>query len=196
MHRIHKKKCYELRNPNKEDDLSCSHCDGIFKSKDDLQHHTLRVHEFGESFRIYPCEDCCFRGQDMKELEDHVSAHHQTQMDESLTLEELGIPPLPLIMPRKKQVISLDTSLESSYDNEYQPNRDELSDEESESDDFCPENIEKNKKRKVHTNSTQNKRQKVVKSAKKVPTSDFSCEICNAKLARKDSLQRHKRLKH
>ena len=54
MHRIHKKKCYELRNPNKEDDLSCSHCDGIFKSKDDLQHHTLRVHEFRESFRIYP----------------------------------------------------------------------------------------------------------------------------------------------
>ena len=30
----------------------------------------------------------------------------------------------------------------------------------------------------------------------KPPISDFSCEICGAKLSRKDSLQRHKRLKH
>ena len=34
------------------------------------------------------------------------------------------------------------------------------------------------------------------KGANKAPISDFSCEICGAKLSRKDSLQRHKRVKH
>ena len=69
MHRIHKdaKKC--------NIDVStytCDQCKRIFKHEDDMNSHKMRVHEFGESFLIYPCEHCCFRGGDLRELENHI----------------------------------------------------------------------------------------------------------------------------
>ena len=48
----------------------CSQCGKILENELDLENHKERVHENGE--QLYPCEECGFRGSDMKEIKDHI----------------------------------------------------------------------------------------------------------------------------
>ena len=53
-----------------------------------MNYHAERVHEYGETCVLYPCEECGFSGQDMKSLKDHTaSVHNNTSKVSSLTSE-------------------------------------------------------------------------------------------------------------
>ena len=40
---------------------TCKQCGKIFENKLDLPNHIERVHEYGENFEIYPCEECGYK---------------------------------------------------------------------------------------------------------------------------------------
>ena len=50
---------------------TCSVCGGKFATKEDMQYHAERVHEYGEMLTLYFCEECGFPGQDLVALETH-----------------------------------------------------------------------------------------------------------------------------
>ena len=45
--------------------VACNECDGRFQNEKDLLHHKERVHTYGETCTIYPCEECGFQGTDV-----------------------------------------------------------------------------------------------------------------------------------
>ena len=51
---------------------TCKQCDKIFENELDLANHEKRVHEYVETFELYPCEECCFRGTDLVEIKSHI----------------------------------------------------------------------------------------------------------------------------
>ena len=52
-----------------------------------MNYHAERIHEYGETCELYPCEECGFSGQDMKSVKDHnVSVHNNSKVS-SLTSE-------------------------------------------------------------------------------------------------------------
>ena len=67
---------------------TCTICRKEFKNEWDLKHHTLRVHEYGETCLIYPCEECGFIGDDITSLDSHVKDHH-SELQNSKDDEEL-----------------------------------------------------------------------------------------------------------
>ena len=42
--------------------VACSEYDGQFENEMDLLHHQERVHIYGETCAMYPCEECGFQG--------------------------------------------------------------------------------------------------------------------------------------
>ena len=48
--------------------VNCSECDKKFENKADMGHHLVRVHEYGESCFMYPCENCGFIADDVLSL--------------------------------------------------------------------------------------------------------------------------------
>ena len=58
-----------------------------------------RVHEYGEQFALYPCEECGFRGTDVRELKNHINEEHTA--DSSNSLQSLGIYQLPVVSKRR-----------------------------------------------------------------------------------------------
>ena len=54
----------------------CTECDGKFDNEMDMKYHKQRVHEFGETCSMYPCEECGFQGTDKIQLKTHVEEHH------------------------------------------------------------------------------------------------------------------------
>ena len=81
----------------------CSIFGKLFKNEIDVTNHKVREHLYGEIFYLYPCEECDFRGRDIKEIKDHVNKHHNCiqQSSDNMELEELGNEKLPTIMKRK-----------------------------------------------------------------------------------------------
>ena len=103
---------------------TCKQCGKVFENELDLANHEKRVHEYGETFALYPCEECGYRGTDLKEINTHIEEAHRgesllseteaSSLDGSLdgsllseteasSLEELGIKKLPEITQRRKQ---------------------------------------------------------------------------------------------
>ena len=65
--------------------VKCTQCDKKFENEADMNHHLERVHEYGESCLIYPCEYCGFRGADIQSIKDHVDQEHDS-VNESTSL--------------------------------------------------------------------------------------------------------------
>ena len=75
----------------------------IFENELDLSNHIERVHVHGDTFAIYPCEECGFRGTDLQEIRIHISETHRndsTLSNEANSLRDLGIESLPMITQR------------------------------------------------------------------------------------------------
>ena len=48
-----------------------------FYNETDYEIHRSRVYDFGVYFNIYPCEDCGFRAEDVKESLEHTENHRE-----------------------------------------------------------------------------------------------------------------------
>ena len=139
-----------------------------------MKHHKERVHEYGETCNIYPCEDCGFQGQDIRSLKQHISESH----DETC-LEQLGIKQLPYYSKRIKQNFN---GLSIDKDGSFEV-------EESEEEYEMEETIVNNSRKRRVTERLQTKKRPKVSQIKE--KTKFICDICNASLSRKDSLTRH-----
>ena len=58
--------------------MSCTACDKTFENETDMKYHLERVHEYGESFHMYPCDKCVFSVGDVLALKAHVDEHHSS----------------------------------------------------------------------------------------------------------------------
>ena len=77
--------------------VQCKECQKKFETDIDVKAHFERFHEFGESFRIYPCELCGFSGDDVPSIKNHMEEHNR-----DVSLELLRIIQLPEITNRRK----------------------------------------------------------------------------------------------
>ena len=55
--------------------VPCKLCDKVFYNETDSENHRSRVHDFGEYFNLYPCDECGFRAGDVKESLEHRKNH-------------------------------------------------------------------------------------------------------------------------
>ena len=55
-----------------KENIKCTECDKVFYNESDAKHHNTRVHEYGESCNLYPCELCGFAGGDVNDIEEHI----------------------------------------------------------------------------------------------------------------------------
>ena len=99
---------------------TCKQCGKWFENELDVLNHVERVHEYGELFQLYPCEECGMRASDLLELRNHLEEGHQNDSEEisedetsefetsedETSLEALGITQLPIISKRRKQNFS------------------------------------------------------------------------------------------
>ena len=84
--------------------VPCNQCGKIFENELDAANHEIRVHDYGETFDLYPCGECGFRGTDVNEIRNHIKERHTNESNvECDTLEELGIFKLPEVSKRIKQ---------------------------------------------------------------------------------------------
>ena len=61
-----------------------------------------RVHEYGELFQLYPCEECGMRASDLNELRKHIAEAHSDE----ISMESIGIEQLPTVTKQRKQNFS------------------------------------------------------------------------------------------
>jgi uncharacterized C2H2 Zn-finger protein len=55
--------------------FECKECTKVFYNNSDVDIHTSRVHRYGEYCTMYPCEECGFRGDDVRDIEEHRQNH-------------------------------------------------------------------------------------------------------------------------
>ena len=163
-----------------------------------MKHHTLRVHEYGETCLIYPCEECGFIGDDVTSLDSHVKDHHSDQQnskdDEELLAEDSDedtfttLSKISVQKRIKQNLANIIFDEDSDDDNEYSPTIEEK-------EEFEALNIatKQQRKRKNETDLPQPK--KKTKPLPKVDTS-LSCELSQITYSRKDNLKRHVLKKH
>ena len=65
---------------------TCKKCDNIFENELDLANHEQRVHEYGETLELYPCEECGFRGTDLVAIKSHIVEVHRGESNASLSI--------------------------------------------------------------------------------------------------------------
>ena len=73
--------------------IDCAICEKKFENELDVQNHMERVHEYGESFLLYPCDQCGFRAGDVRELDQHKCEHDFAQNTELLLSEDSDAAP-------------------------------------------------------------------------------------------------------
>ena len=56
--------------------VSCTECELKFENEGDMRHHVIRVHEYGESCLLYPCDECGYSAGDVHSLKDHKLNEH------------------------------------------------------------------------------------------------------------------------
>ena len=175
--------------------VTCPTCGMKFQTDEDMNHHQVWVHVYGETCNMYPCEDCGYQGQDIVSLQNHISEAHSniSEAEQSNNLEDLGIVQLPVYSKRIKQ-----TFPRLIIDEEGAIEVDDSDEEFSVTVVESPEkNVQKRKvtealkrKRKITEALEPNKKSKQNKTQLKNQTA-FICDICKASLSRKDSLMRH-----
>ena len=204
---------------------TCKQCGKTFQNELDVADHELRVHKYGETFDLYPCEECRFRGTDLLDIRNHIEISHKVQdtsslisinQTEDISLEDLGIEKLPEISGRIKQNLkdlvdeNGDFHVEEGSDDEFN-----IQEEQSflSTDDWTPtppRNRAQTRDRPKVTEiiekvpPVQEKKRKsnedLVVSTKRrkmdPANNSFQCEHCSIFFTRKDNLGRHMRNKH
>ena len=112
--------------------VSCTECELKFENEGDMRHHVIRVHEYGESCLLYPCDECGYSAGDVHSLKDHKLNEHgmttsleDTEMllveDEDTTNSEDSN--LELIVSKRieQKLDDVDFSEDSDEDEEYSP---------------------------------------------------------------------------
>ena len=205
---------------------TCRQCDKVFENELDLANHEERVHEYGEMFELYPCEECGFRGTDLLAIKSHISEVHRGELNPSVSLssdteasslEDLGIKKLPVITQRRKQNLkdlniddNGDILLEDDTDDEDFNSQEELL--LLEEDDWVPpETMKPISTRRTRAIGNQpmvmeeileperkRKADEQVKAPKRLKTghNSLQCHICDSNFTRKDNLSRHIKNKH
>ena len=170
--------------------VACPTCEMKFQTDEHMKHHQVRVHEYGETCNMYPCEDCGYQGQDIISLQNHLSEAHSdiSEAENSNNLEGLGIVQLPVYSKRIKQTFpGLIIDEEGAI---------EVDESDEEFSVTVVETPEKNvRKRKVTEALKPNKKLKQDKT-QTINKTAFNCDICKASLSRKDSLSRHIKKMH
>ena len=198
----------------------CKQCGKLFENELDLANHVERVHEYGEIFEIYPCEECGFRGTDLREIKSHIEDEHGANKSESsslhCSLEEIGIFRLPEITERRKQNfegLNIDADGDIEVDDDSDHDYDSKQEDELlllEEDDWNPAEpliSTRSRRAKKQTVSlddaikTSNKRKvdeeiQITKKKQKKDDNLLECSACNSTFTRKDNLARHIRNKH
>ena len=57
--------------------VSCPLCQKRFENEKEMNHHLVRVHEYGEECAMYPCGECGYSGCDVDSLNDHIVEYHK-----------------------------------------------------------------------------------------------------------------------
>ena len=125
-------------------------------------YYVQRVHEYGETCELYPCEECGFQGTDLSSLQKHNNEMHKK---------------LHYNKRIKQNLHNID--LDDDSDDEWAPNIDDeklLIEETDETDILIP-----NKRKRTNLVTEPNKKSK----------SEFVCTICLKTFSSKDSLNRH-----
>ena len=81
----------------------CIQCDKLFENEFDLKQHKEKVHEYGEIFDLYWCEDFGFRGTYVLSIRAHIKEQHNNLSKVCVSLEDFGIVQLPEVSKRRKQ---------------------------------------------------------------------------------------------
>ena len=187
---------------------TCQQCGKLFENELDVQNHVERVHEYGELYQLYPCEECGLRASDLLELRKHTDEGHGNVVENSF--EALGIRKLPVITKRRKQNFSdlqIDDNgiidIDDDFDDDFISSEEELLlVEESDWETNIPETVteRRSSKRKAKTTEVAIKRKRMDKvvpeKGSKSKDGIFQCEVCATKFSRKDNMLRHVKNKH
>ena len=189
---------------------TCLQCGKLFANELDVKNHIERVHEYGELFQLYPCEECGMRASDLNEIRQHIKEEHCGE----ISLESMGIEQLPTVTKRRKQHFSglvidefgtIDADeLDTDEDFDEHLLQDDTEDDD---DETVSEEVEESKRRTTrkrkpiqHVVSPPKKKKKVEtkrpEKLKKQNNSALSCDICESTFSRKDNLLRHIKNKH
>jgi hypothetical protein len=186
-----------------------------------MNHHRVRVHEYGETCNFYPCEECGFSAGDIDTLNEHVgnghnetfSASHEAEkllseeFDETSLSEEFDVHEIPVQKRIKQNLREINFEDDSDDDREWEPTLEEEDDLTKEIED-----LRSNKKRKLKNTQSELKSappKKKVKEHEKALICDapankkmkdtnnlLFCEFCDVTFSRKDNLKRHVLKKH
>ena len=175
----------------------CFQCETIFENEFDLKKHKERVHEYGEIFDLYPCEECGFRGTDVLSIQAHIKERHKNLSNVCESLEEFGIEQLPVYSKRRKQKFE-ELVIDENGDIEVGKDVDENFNLSNDDIDVSPVLGSKSTKRKITSvvSPPQKRRIESKNSDSTEKNSDFICQICDTSFTRKDNLKRHNKRKH
>ena len=79
----------------------CIQCDKLFENQFNLKQHKERVHEYGEIFYLYPCEDCGFRSTDVLSIRAHIKEQQNHLSKVCVSFEKFRFAQLPEVSKRR-----------------------------------------------------------------------------------------------
>ena len=139
-----------------------------------MEHHALRVHEYGECCELYPCEKCGFRDTKINAIHSCIKNFHGSSEETTndITLEDTDIEALPVNSKRKKQ------------------NLDGLVMDDEESIDVEESDDEYNDKDNTEKLLAEDEYDIIGSKQQTTEKSKFECDVCKSCFMRKDNLHR------
>ena len=146
-------------------------------------------------FLLYPCEECGFRGGDMRELASHMDQGHESETE--CSMESLGISQLPVYTKRRKQnfsELSIDDNGDINVEEEDSDPEFTMDDDNDDEESVIEsEPSSQSVKRKItHIVTPPTKRRKIAAKKK----TKHICDVCKLAFVQKNSLTRHMKNKH
>ena len=132
--------------------------------------HKERVHEYGENFELYPCEECGFRSGNILLLKEHIKEEHEKPLYSKRIIQNLK---------------EINFEEDSEEEGDWSPDAEE--EKLLEEDDGYQANKRKRKSITLDENVIEQNANKHRKAASNV------FEKCKKEFSRKDSLKRHER---
>ena len=122
--------------------VNCTICDKKFENELHMNHHPVRVHEYGETCNLYPCKECGFSAGDSDTLNEHFgnghnetfSASHEAEkllseeFDETSLSEEFDVHEIPVQKRIKQNLREINFEDDSDDDREWEPTLEEEDD--------------------------------------------------------------------
>ena len=186
--------------------VSCTICNRSFKCESDMYYHVERIHVYGKTCEMYPCEECGFSGQDKKALKDHmISSHSNTEETSYEKLLESDLDDSGehstrmsefVVGKRIKQNLQ-NINLDEDSDDDGDWDASQVDDTEDDDIDIkTPPRVERTRSfKRKQTGSEESQPQKKTKPAV-IENTGLACDICDVKFIQKDNLKRHHLRKH